>query len=160
MRNRKPHKPETIERIRNSVLKLGNSKYTPEIRKRMSELKKGKSTWNKGKLMTQEYKDKVSKSLKGKTGEQSRNWKGGLNPMWVRKQRIKQNGGSHTLGEWEDLKAKYNHICPRCHLQKELTKDHIIPISKGGSDNIENIQPLCRGCNSQKHKQEITYGKN
>lgn len=136
--------------------------YTPDMRAKMSQIKKsqyseGVTPWNKGKKMTEEYGRTIAETLRGKTGEQSRNWKGGLNPMWVRKLRIRQNGGSHTLTEWNILKAQYNWTCPRCKQQKELTKDHIIPISKGGSDNIENIQPLCRNCNSQKHKQEDKF---
>lgn len=59
--------------------------------------------------------------------------------------------GSHTLSEWNDLKLKFNHKCAICKEDKKLTKDHIIPVSKGGSDYIINIQPLCRNCNSKKH---------
>lgn len=62
--------------------------------------------------------------------------------------------GNHTFEEWEGLKRKYNYTCPSCGKSEpdiKLTEDHIIPISRGGSNYINNIQPLCAGCNSSKH---------
>ena len=50
----------------------------------------------------------------------------------------------------EEMKRKYNNRCAYCREEKKLTKDHIIPLSKGGTDYIGNIQPLCRNCNSKK----------
>lgn len=58
--------------------------------------------------------------------------------------------GSHTFEQWKELKIKFQNKCASCFQEKPLTKDHIIPLSKGGSDFIENIQPLCRNCNSKK----------
>ena len=65
--------------------------------------------------------------------------------------REKNAEGSHTLQQWKDLKVKYDNKCAICGQQKPLTKDHIMPLSKGGTDYIENIQPLCRNCNSKKN---------
>lgn len=57
--------------------------------------------------------------------------------------------GSHTEAEWQEVLAKHDHKCA-CGATEDLTRDHIIPISKGGTNFIENIQPLCRSCNSRK----------
>lgn len=34
--------------------------------------------------------------------------------------------------------------------QAMITKDHIKPVSKGGSHNLDNLQPLCYFCNTEK----------
>jgi len=59
--------------------------------------------------------------------------------------------GKHTKEEWEALKAVCGDACVKCGAADlDLSKDHIIPICKGGSDGIENIQPMCHRCNSGK----------
>jgi 5-methylcytosine-specific restriction endonuclease McrA len=65
----------------------------------------------------------------------------------------------HTYQEWETLKAQYNWTCPWCGKSEpkiKLTEDHIIPLSRGGSNNIENIQPLCKSCNCKKSTKIIS----
>jgi 5-methylcytosine-specific restriction endonuclease McrA len=60
--------------------------------------------------------------------------------------------GTHTTIEWIALKEIYQHRCLRCgkhesKLSQPLQEDHVIPLSKGGTNWITNIQPLCKECN-------------
>ena len=68
--------------------------------------------------------------------------------------------GSHTLNEWLCLKDMFENKCANCKKEEKLTKDHIIPLSKGGTDFIENIQPLCKSCNSKKHNKILNIHEN
>lgn len=67
---------------------------------------------------------------------------------------------THTGDEWLAIKQVYNFTCLACGKREPeitLSLDHVIPVSKGGSDGIENIQPLCTACNSRKGKRTIDF---
>lgn len=53
--------------------------------------------------------------------------------------------------------ARDGHHCLRCGSPEELTVDHIKPVVKGGGDEDENLQTLCRKCNSAKGASEIRF---
>ena len=66
--------------------------------------------------------------------------------------------GTHTKGQWEELKAEFDGRCVRCgEYGWHLDQDHIVPIYQGGSDSIENIQPLCACCNAQKGPEDMNW---
>lgn len=67
-----------------------------------------------------------------------------------RRTRIAGNGGSYTADEWQALVEHCGGFCQCCGEETELTVDHIIPVVKGGTSNIDNLQPLCLPCNSSK----------
>lgn len=64
---------------------------------------------------------------------------------------------SYTEDQWQALCAFYNQTCLRCGKQKKLTVDHIVPLSLGGTNSIDNIQPLCKSCNTSKGVKVIDY---
>jgi 5-methylcytosine-specific restriction endonuclease McrA len=128
----------------------------------------------KGYKQSSIHKSKHISKIRGKANG---NWKGGIKlskeyfrkkyKQWRQKNkhkdaiksanyraRRKGAAGSFTLGEWEILKIQYDFSCAYCRRREpsvKLEKDHIIPLSKGGSNYIENIQPLCRTCNASKY---------
>jgi len=66
--------------------------------------------------------------------------------------------GTYTAAQWEALKASFDYRCLLCgkgEPEIRLTVDHIVPVSRGGSNNIDNLQPLCRSCNSHKYAKII-----
>lgn len=131
---------------------------------KLSEKMKG-NQYAKGAIRSDNFKKRVSEFSKG---SKNYSWKDGRSKrkgyktfLNLRRKLLKLKvGGSHTFSEWEILKAQYNWTCPCCYkLEPEivLSEDHIIPLSKGGSNNIENIQPLCHSCNSKKNIKIIKY---
>jgi len=157
------------------AFKKGNIPWNKGISPTKEALKK-MSDSHKGQKFTKESKRKMSESHKIiQFGKNNPNWKGGItktsNRRWKQKNhdkvlyygnrykaRKKNAEGSHTFGEWELLKKQYGYKCPWCGRKEPeiiLSEDHIIPLSKGGSDYIENIQPLCRHCNSKKNNKII-----
>ena len=70
----------------------------------------------------------------------------------------KASGGRYSAAEWNALVSHYGNKCLGCGRDDlPLTVDHIIPIAKGGRSDIDNLQPLCRACNSRKRDKVIDY---
>lgn len=104
-----------------------------------------------------------------------------------RLERLAASPAHHTSDEWEALKAKYDFRCVACSGQEErrcircwtlgvyhgpaccadpliicdgdykLFRDHVVPVSRGGHDGIDNIQPLCFWCNHRKGTKSTDY---
>lgn len=50
----------------------------------------------------------------------------------------------------KDVMARDNYQCQYCGATDDLAIDHIFPFSRGGSNEYDNLQVLCRSCNSSK----------
>jgi 5-methylcytosine-specific restriction endonuclease McrA len=123
-----------------------------------------------GKIYRQEHPDQMrsyqtTEEQKEKSAIRTKNWIK-ENPEQARcirrdrRARIRNAEGSFTPEEWENLKQTYKYQCLRCNKfqpEIELVPDHVIPISRGGSNYISNIQPLCKTCNNIKYVDSTDY---
>ena len=62
---------------------------------------------------------------------------------------------------WKEYGIKKGGKCWICQTKLEFDTfeaGHIISVAKGGGDNLENLRPICKGCNrSQGTKNMIQY---
>ena len=166
----------TMKRIGNMPPSFKGKRHSKETLKKMSEIRlKNPSKGMTGKKHTKKTKEEMSKIRIGivflpetikkmslaKKGDRSPTWKGGIIflPEYtayhsrVRRVRKLNAGGHHTIEQWKEVKKSFNDSCAFCFRKEpevKITEDHIHPLSKGGNDDIENIQPLCMACNRWK----------
>ena len=69
--------------------------------------------------------------------------------------------GAHTDAEWWALVRRVGKRCYYCDVVTDpvwtprehplhTQRDHLIPVSRGGSDGIDNVVVSCRACNTEK----------
>jgi|GEM_PF-5107924 hypothetical protein len=63
-------------------------------------------------------------------------------------------GGSCDSPEWRErareAKARDGYQCVSCGVSENLETDHIIELSRGGSNDFDNLQTLCKSCHDEK----------
>jgi len=122
-----------------------NKKYREKNRKEIKERSKQWRGNNPDKF--RKILEKYNKTEKGKMARQRIKAK--------RRAKEKEITSTLTLKEWLKILKEYNYKCAYCGIEfndKILPeKDHIIPISKGGDNNKENVVPACRSCNAKKN---------
>ena len=149
----KKHYQENKEQIK---IKYRNYYYTRREKAIQNTLNWQKGNQNKVKVYRQKANKKKWKIEKWKE------WYRKRLPIKnaIRRTRLSNSFGQFTKQEWENLKRAYSYICPSCKKREpeiKLTIDHIIPLSKGGTNYISNIQPLCGKCNNHKYTKVMTF---
>mgnify|MGYP007071596812 CR=1 FL=1 len=97
-----------------------------------------------------------ARSAAGKKGMESK-W-GNSDAALLRSERMSEarKKGTHTKEQWKRLIEICENKCVKCG-NEDIVKDHIKPIYQGGSDSINNLQPLCKFCNSSKGADSTNY---
>ncbi len=49
-------------------------------------------------------------------------------------------------------------VCASCESDESVEFDHIVPVSKGGTSDADNLRLLCRPCNRRKRVRSTRYG--
>lgn len=92
---------------------------------------------------------------KDRSAEVERAWRQGPGKIRclekaVRRRSTYAAAGAFLPEDWEAVLECYGHRCRLCAGTERITPDHIVPLSKGGTNQIDNFQPLCVRCNSTK----------
>ncbi len=100
------------------------------------------------------YRQAYAQTPEGKASAARRNAK--------RRQRVSAAPATLTAVEWQDLLDEQNHACAYCgrpfSVESKPTRDHIVPVSRGGGLTKENIVPACLVCNSVKGTSDLADG--
>jgi len=69
-----------------------------------------------------------------------------------RKARLKGAEGTYTAADWRSKLAAYKRRCHWCgeNVGETPHADHLIPLHRGGTNNIGNIVPSCPTCNTSR----------
>ena len=74
----------------------------------------------------------------------------------IRKSRIANTIYNYSSDIWEDTLKHFNYSCAYCGEKHDvLHQEHVIPVSKGGYYNRQNIIPACQHCNISKNNRDL-----
>ena len=74
--------------------------------------------------------------------------------------RVPDGRSSAALGygyKWQQIRAAFLRQCPQCEhcgTDKQLEVHHIVPLSEGGTNDLDNLVTLCKACHSRVTKAE------
>ena len=70
-----------------------------------------------------------------------------------------QGKGIAPGSSWDRIRkavlARDSYTCRSCRRKDNLTVDHIVQLSQGGTNSMENMQTLCRYCHEKKDNRKI-----
>lgn len=96
----------------------------------------------------------------------SRAWDGDMSGSgkWAGRGTATERGYGTLWGKIRKVAmARDSGLCQPCVRSGKITKanevDHIVPKSKGGADDLENLQAICKQCHKEKTAMEANGGE-
>ena len=96
----------------------------------------------------------LAKLRKWKAEHPGRQWEQHKAHKARRRLRLKKLGAL-PAGAWRTILEAWNYSCAYCGEETELQRDHVIPLCKGGANDVANIVPACFKCNRGKHDKDL-----
>lgn len=147
-----------------SCQKVRHLKYKEQNREKVAKQKRAWEAANRERVKDwrTEYDKKYYISNKDKILARGKAWTAANPEKKVecerrRRARRASNGGCFTAVQFDDLCESYGRKCLCCGRATKLQADHVVPVCKGGGDDISNIQPLCSQCNQRKGTKATDY---
>jgi len=140
-------KKRSIDTIQKMKLRMKGRHVSLE-----TEFKKGHISWMKGRGMSMEEKKEARKKAINKFNNKPER------KLYMKDYDIRYGRYSIDENFWKWLCEMLDYRCQYCGHQfpaRKLEIDHIIPISKGGTSQWNNIQPFCHSCNCRKKNHEF-----
>lgn len=140
-------------------------KYQEEHKEQIAEYKKawtkanGLRTASSKRAYYEQYREEViarSKEWAENNLEKVKRFK--ANNSRKRRAAKHASSGNFTVKAFEELCKRYGNKCLSCSSTGvALEADHVVPLTRGGSDDIDNIQPLCGTRNRSKSVKIVDY---
>lgn len=75
------------------------------------------------------------------------------------RRRFLESTGTISERDWSRLVNHFDGRCAYCGDKCDVTLDHVVPLSRGGTNTIGNVLPACQPCNSSKHNKFLIEWK-
>lgn len=60
-----------------------------------------------------------------------------------------------SLIDWDAICEKFGRHCVYCGSEDRITIEHLTPLSRGGTNDVDNIAPACWACNVSKNNKTL-----
>lgn len=143
------------KRNKTEARKVWRENYEMSIERKEVRKEESSRYYNKFKdkilKRNKEYHERNVDERKVYLREWRRNNKDKMAEYYHRRRSLAIKNGNNTLTSKQIKELMNNHpYCEYCSVKENLAVEHIVPLSRGGTNSIDNVTVACKLCNSSK----------